>query len=605
LNLADLAGQTIPATQQIAIDQALARAQALAVAQAPTLQDAARIAVDWTALNRDAVADLVGTMSDGSPLDEWFKQFVPDSVQVVRDTLLDGVARGINAEDLGRALADATDLPLQRAMTVSRTETMRAYRSASIRSYQANDDVLDGWTWSAAHDDKTCNACLAKSGDDFPLTTSFMPTHPRCRCSPIPKLDDPDGLLPGIETGKQWFDRQPEQFRRERFPVGLRGDYDAGLVDLEDMAQLRRNDVWGDAYGDATIAQARKNANTRRVLERRKAGTKPPPKPTPTPTPKPPTTRKPRATKATTTPAPAPQPAPPKGLRRKPGESDTSFKARTKIEQGINTEQDVRELGAILRPEIDKRAKAIRKEYDDAYAVYEQGNRGYLSKVRSLEGDERQAFIDGHQKAYERTLKLRESSIHAQRQATIEVIEEFRPMGSSRPLPLVNKATTKSRKAKRIIQEQTEFLPAEWVNEIIEFNRGRTMPVDTIARGKYIPSQRAIMLSGGDDTRLAGTAVHELMHALEDANPKFVQMEREFYARRTAGESLRWMGAGYRRDELTRLDQFLNPYMGKEYGGRFWELASMGVQNVLGPTQLDITKDVDFYEFILGLIAGV
>jgi len=260
--LAEITGEIVPQAQQAAIEQAIERARVLTVAQAESLQQAAKIATQWTALNRDALTDLVGSLSDGSPLSDWIERVVPDAVQTVRDTLIDGVARGINPNDLARALSEATDLPLQRALTMARTETLNAYRSASIKTYQENDDILAGWTWIAAHDDRTCSACLAKSGQDFPLTVQFMPTHPRCRCSPAPKLKD-DSLLPALQTGPEWFAEQPIDWQRQRFPVALRGDFDAGRVGIEDMAHLRRDDIWGDSYQTATIGQARANAKAR------------------------------------------------------------------------------------------------------------------------------------------------------------------------------------------------------------------------------------------------------------------------------------------------------------------------------------------------------
>jgi len=257
--LARLTGEIVPSTQAQAVAQALERARRLTIASGLDTRSAARVAARWTSLNSSAVTDLVGSLSDGSPLADWIERVVPESVQTVRDTLLDGVARGINPEDLARALAQATDLPLQRAMTTTRSVVMDAYRSASIQSYQQNAELLSGWTWLAAHDSTVCSACLALSGQDFDLSVSFMPSHRNCRCSPAPKLKD-DSLLPQLETGQEWFDRQPESVRRNRFPVGLRADYDAGRVGLQDMVHLHRDDTWGDSYQVATISQARESA---------------------------------------------------------------------------------------------------------------------------------------------------------------------------------------------------------------------------------------------------------------------------------------------------------------------------------------------------------
>jgi hypothetical protein len=233
----------------------------LTAAQAPDVREAAKLATQWAGVNVNAVADLVGTLGDGSPLNDWLDEFVSDSVQVVKDTLIDGVARGIGPEALGRALAKATDLPLHRAMTLSRTETMRAFRSASLASFEANSDIIAGYERHAFLSASSCLSCIATSGQFYPLGVPFS-EHPRGRCVPIPVLKN-SPLLGHIETGEEWFNKQPEKFRRESFPVGLRGDYDAGRVTLGDMAHLHTNDVWGNSYQVSTIGQARKNAAAR------------------------------------------------------------------------------------------------------------------------------------------------------------------------------------------------------------------------------------------------------------------------------------------------------------------------------------------------------
>ena len=262
--LATLTGEIVPNAQSQAVAQALERARRLTIASGLDTRSAARVAARWTSLNSSAVTDLVGSLSDGSPLADWIERVVPESVQTVRDTLLDGVARGINPEDLARQLAAATDLPLQRAMTTTRSVVMDAYRSASIASYEANQDILEPfWEWSAALDSTTCNACVSLSGQQFPITVRFQPSHRNCRCTSLPVLRDAP-LLGHIQTGPEWFAEQPAAWQRSRFPVGLRDDFDAGRVGIQDMAHLRRDEVWGDSYQVASISQARAQGRSRR-----------------------------------------------------------------------------------------------------------------------------------------------------------------------------------------------------------------------------------------------------------------------------------------------------------------------------------------------------
>ncbi|MBR0459878.1 MAG: hypothetical protein IJJ26_11630 [Victivallales bacterium] len=98
------------------------------------------------------------------------------------------------------------------------------------------------------------------------------------------------------------------------------------------------------------------------------------------------------------------------------------------------------------------------------------------------------------------------------------------------------------------------------------------------------------------------TNVHEMGHRFEQCVPGIMQSEREFYARRTAGESLEWLGQGYDRSEKTRKDKFENAYMGKDYGGAAYELVSMGFQYAFTDYGR-LAKDPDMETWILGLLA--
>ncbi len=260
--LARLTGELVPSAQSQAVAQAIERARTLTIAQGATVRDASRVAARWTGLNSNAVADLVGSLSDGSPLQAWMERVVPESVTAVRDTLLDGVARGINPEDLARRLAAVSDLPLERALTVSRTETMRSYRSAGLASMQANSDILAGYERSASLSVTSCAACIATAGKFYPLSHPFE-EHVRGRCSPIPVLKDAT-LLADIQTGPEWFAEQSAATQKTILGPGAYEAYRRKEIALEDMAHVRRDDVWGNSVQRASLAQARRNARSRR-----------------------------------------------------------------------------------------------------------------------------------------------------------------------------------------------------------------------------------------------------------------------------------------------------------------------------------------------------
>lgn len=113
---------------------------------------------------------------------------------------------------------------------------------------------------------------------------------------------------------------------------------------------------------------------------------------------------------------------------------------------------------------------------------------------------------------------------------------------------------------------------------------------------------RAYYQFGSGEIRFASAAhtnVHEMGHRFEQVIMNLLWLEREFYAKRTAGESLEWLGSGYRRDEKTRRDQFVHKYMGKDYGGGAFELCSMGFEYLHTNYEL-LARDEDMMTFMMG-----
>lgn len=142
------------------------------------------------------------------------------------------------------------------------------------------------------------------------------------------------------------------------------------------------------------------------------------------------------------------------------------------------------------------------------------------------------------------------------------------------------------------------FYPTEWLNHTAAF--GITLkPKWTTGRAYYSPANGEIRV---DESR--GTCIHELGHRFEQVVPGIREAEREFYAKRTEGESLQWLGPGYARTERTRRDKFLSPYMGKDYGGQAFELVSMGFQYAYTDYE-KLSQDEDMRDWILGILASI
>jgi hypothetical protein len=106
----------------------------------------------------------------------------------VRQALIRGAAAADNpvkvARDMVRlARAGAVDLPLARAMAISRTELNDAARQAQQAWDQANTKTLQGWEWLSARSADTCPACWGMDGTLHELTDPGPWGHVNCRCT--------------------------------------------------------------------------------------------------------------------------------------------------------------------------------------------------------------------------------------------------------------------------------------------------------------------------------------------------------------------------------------------------------------------------------------
>lgn len=148
------------------------------------------------------------------------------------------------------------------------------------------------------------------------------------------------------------------------------------------------------------------------------------------------------------------------------------------------------------------------------------------------------------------------------------------------------------------IERAYDHYPREWVETSLSHG---TLSAKKSLRGYYSDARLEIAISGYDDNSQFRCAIHELGHRFEHVLDELAETECILYNRRTKGEQLTWLGKGYGKNELTRKDDFLSPYMGKYYDGNFYELVSMGFEYAYtNPAKL--MKDKDMAEWIFGLL---
>lgn len=185
-----------------------------------------------------------------------------------------------------------------------------------------------------------------------------------------------------------------------------------------------------------------------------------------------------------------------------------------------------------------------------------------------------------------------------------DVLSEIRPMGGEfADTPRHRSPKFKSSlSVNKQITRAAPWYPADWIKASND-DGSRVEFKSSTSRAHYRHGLVAEVKLDGT----VRTAVHELGHRMEYTVPGVRVLEQQFYDRRTAGEPLEQLsklspGSRYGKDERARKDQFFNPYVGKTYEGRAYEIISMGMESLPYRHSWD-KMDPDYQAFILGALA--
>lgn len=172
----------IKGSQTTAVRLSQAQTRQLVDASLPrgiTTSILAELGIPWNVFPREALNALAGFASNGTPLDKLLQPLGSIASQGVKDGLTTGLGLGYNPTKTADLIRDKVGMSLTRALTISRTETLRAYREASRLQYAANDAIVKKFRRVAAHDGGTCLACLALDGKEYD-TDELLEIHPNC-----------------------------------------------------------------------------------------------------------------------------------------------------------------------------------------------------------------------------------------------------------------------------------------------------------------------------------------------------------------------------------------------------------------------------------------
>lgn len=223
---------------------------------ASQLPSRAVLAVDWARVDERALDAIVRRTT--RQVTARTRPISRDATRAIRETLVRGVAAGMNPRNAAREMLARTRGQfaggLTRALVISRTELLDAHRAAAHEADKAAADVLDGWVWQATLSSRTCPSCLAMHGTVHPLSEPGPIDHPQGRCTRLPAvkswadlgLDVPEPE-PVVQDARAWFAAQDEATQvqimgRDRLAL-LR----SGRVGWDDLPQRRVNPDWRDS----------------------------------------------------------------------------------------------------------------------------------------------------------------------------------------------------------------------------------------------------------------------------------------------------------------------------------------------------------------------
>lgn len=140
------------------------------------------------------------------------------------------------------------------ATAVVRTAIQHTSSSAQMSTYQANDDLVEGYQWLSTLDSRTTSQCRSLDGRIFKLGEGPVPPiHINCRSTTIPKLKGLDLLststraskgaeggqqVPASETYYEWLKRQPADFQVDALGKERAQLFRNGGLSADDFARL-------------------------------------------------------------------------------------------------------------------------------------------------------------------------------------------------------------------------------------------------------------------------------------------------------------------------------------------------------------------------------
>lgn len=281
----------------------------------------------------------------------------------------------------------------------------------------------------------------------------------------------------------------------------------------------------------------------------------------------------------------------------------TKFYATTNLEERDKILQDA---GALFKDKLTEAGffnidETLQAEYLELYTA---ANKFFAEHTHPRKGDwDDPANQEIYRQMWRKVEQFRADYSYRVANAAKAVLSKYRKLGFGdlKQTDLLKAGRIQERK--RVV-EALDCYPQDWLRALSKKGPFEVIKID---RGYFDEANKVIAINEKTSQGYAYTvAIHELGHGFEHSIQSLRMCEAQFYDRRTQGcarEKLKdlFPMAGYEDWEATYKDDFISPYMGKDYDGRAFELVSMGFQYLFTEPK-KLAQDEDMLKFILGLL---
>lgn len=195
--------------------------------------------------------DMLGQRLVGNPA------YAGATAERIRAALVRGILLGQNPLAAAASVLSEVNATRAHLRTVFRTEMLRSYRDAASQEMANHGDMLDGWVWLAARDNRTCPVCWHMNGTKHSLGEGLA-SHPNCRCTQVPNLQrrllrqNAEATIP---SGDAEFAKLSAAEQRNILGPSIYKQYKAGNVTLADLVVQGHHPRWGPFRRRASLRE--------------------------------------------------------------------------------------------------------------------------------------------------------------------------------------------------------------------------------------------------------------------------------------------------------------------------------------------------------------